>query len=127
MTLVLIVDDHVSVARSLVKLLSTSGFNACAVHTGTEALEFLRSHDVALVLLDMSMPDMTGIEVLEALRVPAGQFPVPPIIMLSGDDDQPIRDEAARLGAVDFVSKVNPTRLLDAIEDRVRPAESARA
>jgi len=125
MALVLIVDDHVSVARSLVKLLTASGFEARAVPNGAEALAFLRSHDVSLVLLDMSMPDMTGIEVLEALRVPEGQPNPPPVIMFSGDDDETNRDEAARLGAVDFVSKVNPTRLLRVIEAHIRPTDPA--
>src|SRR4051795_9236349 len=112
MALVLIVDDQLSVARSLVKLLTASGFDAHAVHSGANALAFIRGNPVALVLLDMSMPDMTGVEVLRALRVP-GEFPnAPPVVMFSGDDDEDVRQEATRLGAVDFVSKINPAALL---------------
>ncbi len=52
---VLIVDDHVPLARSLVSLFSVSGFDAQAVHNGAEALAFIRSNAaVALILLDMS-------------------------------------------------------------------------
>src|SRR4029077_18262110 len=56
---VLVVDDHAPLARSLVSLLSASGFDAQAVHSGAEALAFVRSHAaVALVLLALLMPDM---------------------------------------------------------------------
>ena len=122
MALVLIVDDQLSVARSLVKLLSASGFDARAVHSGAEALAFIRGNPVGLVLLDMSMPDMTGVEVLRALRVP-GEFPnAPPVAMFSGDDDQGLHQEATRLGAIDFVSKINPAALLRVVEAYAGPA-----
>jgi len=124
MALVLIVDDQLSVARSLVKLLTASGFAAQAVHSGAEALAFIRGNPVALVLLDMSMPDMTGVEVLRALRVP-GEFPnAPPVVMFSGDDDEDVRHEATRLGAVDFVSKINPAALLRVVESYAGPERS---
>jgi len=120
---VLIVDDHASLARSLVSLLSASGFDAQAVHSGAEALAFVRSNAaVALVLLDMSLPDMSGLEVLRALRVPGGGHPPsPPVLMFSVDDDQAARDKAFQLGANDFVSKTNPGGLLRVVAAYVRP------
>jgi CheY-like chemotaxis protein len=120
---VLIVDDHASLARSLVSLLSASGFDAEAVHSGAEALAFVRSHaDVALILLDVSLPDMSGLEVLRAMRVPGGGHPhSPPVVMFSVDDDQATRDEAIQLGAADFASKTNPGGLLRIVAAYVRP------
>jgi CheY-like chemotaxis protein len=122
---VLIVDDNPSIARSLVSLLSASGFDAQAVHSGAEALAFVRSHAaVALILLDMSLPDMSGIEVLRALCVPGGgHAQSKPVVMFSVDDDQATRDEAIQLGATDFVSKSNPGRLLRVVADYVRPSK----
>jgi CheY-like chemotaxis protein len=127
MGLVLIVDDHAAVARSLVSMLSASGFEARAVASGAEALAFVRSQQVALVLLDMSMPDMSGVEVLGALRDRAGHADAPPVVMFSADDDVALREEASRLGAIDFVSKTNPGELLRVVEAHVRPTRPPRA
>ena len=119
---VLIVDDHALLARSLVSLLSAAGFDAQAVHSGAEALAFLRGDTaVALILLDMSMPDMSGVEVLRAIRAPGGDSHSPPIVMFSADDDPGTRDELIQLGATGFVSKSNPGGLLRAVSAYVRP------
>ena len=126
---VLIVDDHAPLARSLVSLFSASGFDAQAVHSGAEALAFVRSHAaVALILLDMSLPDMSGLEMLRAMRVPGGGQPhSPPVVMYSADDDQATRDEAIQLGAAAFVSKTDPGGLLHVVAAYVRPPKPPRA
>ena len=111
---VLIVDDHELLARSLVSLFGASGLDAHAVHSGAQALAFVRSHaPVALILLDMSLPDMSGADVLRAIRTPGGGHSHSlPVVMFSADDDQAIRDEFIRLGATDFASKATPGGLL---------------
>jgi CheY-like chemotaxis protein len=126
---VLIVDDHAPLARSLVSLLSASGFDAQAVHCGTEALAFVHSHAaVALILLDMSLPDISGVDVLRAIRVPGGRHSHSlPVVMFSADDDQATRDELIQLGATDFVSKTNPRELLRVVTAYVRPTKPPRA
>jgi CheY-like chemotaxis protein len=120
---VLIVDDHAPLAASLVSLFGALGFHAQAVHSGTEALAFLRSHaPVALVLLDMSLPDMSGVDVLRAIRVPGGAHSdALPVVMFSADDDQGTRDELIQLGATDFVSKTDPAGLVRVVSAHVRP------
>ena len=120
MNVVLIVDDHAPLARSLVSLLSVAGFDAQAVHSGAAALAFVRSHPaVALILLDLSLPDMSGLEVLRTIRVEHSH--APPVLMMSADDDQATRDELIQLGAIGFVSKADPERLLRVIATCVRP------
>jgi CheY-like chemotaxis protein len=125
---VLIVDDHALLARSLVSLFRASGYDARAVHSGAEALAFVRTSAVALILLDMLMPDMSGVEVLRALRDPAdGQSQSLPVVMFSAEDDPATRDKLIQLGASGFVSKNNPGGLLRVAADHVRPTESRRA
>jgi len=126
---VLIVDDHAPLARSLVSLFRASGFDAQAVHSGAEALAFVRSHAaVALILLDMSMPDMSGADVLRAIRLAEGGHSQSlPVVMFSADDDQSTRAELIQLGAVDFVSKTNPGGLLRVVAAHVRPTKPPRA
>jgi CheY-like chemotaxis protein len=122
---VLIVDDHHALARSLVSLFRTSGFDAQAVHSGAEALAFVHNHAaVALILLDMSLPDVSGVEVLRAIRLGGGAVPV---VMFSADQDQVTRDELIQLGATDFVSKTNPGGLLRVVSAYVRPTTPPRA
>ena len=122
---VLVVDDHAPLADSLVLLFRTSGLDAQAVHSGAEALAFVRSHPaVALILLDMSLPDMSGVDVLRAIRIPGGAHsPSLPVVMFSADDDQAIRDELMQLGATDFVSKTNLGGLLRVVSAYVRPTK----
>ena len=124
---VLIVDDHALLAGSLVSLFSASGFDAQAVHSGAEALAFVRSHAaVALILLDLFMPDMSGVEVLRAIRVAGGGHShSPPVVMFSADDDQSTRDELLELGAAGFISKTNPGGLLRVVSAYVRPTNPA--
>jgi two-component system response regulator PrrA len=125
---VLIVDDYAPLARSLVSLCNASGFDARAVHSGAEALAFIRSDvPVALVLLDMSMPDMSGIDVLRAIRAPGGaRSDSLPVVMFSADDDQSTRDELTQLGATAFVSKINLSGLLPLVAAYVRPIKPRR-
>jgi CheY-like chemotaxis protein len=108
----------------LVSLFTASGFEAQAVHSGAEALAFVRSHAaLALILLDMSMPDMSGVEVLRAMRAPGGAHTHSlPVVMSSADDDQSTRDELIQLGATGFVSKNNPSGLLRVVAAYVRPS-----
>ena len=119
---VLIVDDHAPLARSLLSLFNASGFDAQAVHSGAEALAFVRSNAaVALILLDISLPDMSGVEVLKAIRAGGdGHSPSLPVVMFSVDDDQATRDELIQLGATGFVSKNNPGGLLRIVSAYVR-------
>ena len=124
---VLIVDDHALLARSLVSLCRASGFDALADHSGAEALTFVSTHAVALILLDMSMPDMSGVEVLRALRAPGGGHSQSlPVVMFSAEDDQATRDELTQLGASGFVSKSNPRGMLRIVAAHIPPPEPPR-
>jgi CheY-like chemotaxis protein len=79
------------------------------------------------MLLDVSMPDLSGVEVLRAMRGGGAQRNPPPVVMFSADDCQALRDEATRLGVIDFVSKSDPDRLLRVIEAYVWSTKPPRA
>jgi len=118
---VLIVDDYAPLAASLVSLLSVSGFDAQAVHSGAEALAFVRGHaPVALILLDLSLPDMSGVDVLRTLRASEERHAASlPVVLFSADEDQGNRDELLELGATGFVSKSDPAALLRTVAAHV--------
>jgi CheY-like chemotaxis protein len=118
MAVVLVVDDHPGVAGAVAALLRASGFEAEVVHSGAEALASVRDHPVDFMLLDVSMPGMSGLDVLRALRS-GGEFTEPPpVAMLSAGDHG--REESLRLGAVAFVQKADADEVPSLIERYVK-------
>ena len=67
MTRVLVVDDHPAVAQAVVQMVQMTGREAAVVHSGPAALDFLRDRGADLVVLDVSMPGMSGLDVLRVM------------------------------------------------------------
>ncbi|HWN66582.1 MAG TPA: response regulator transcription factor [Haliangium sp.] len=99
---ILIVEDDESIAAGLALNLRLSGYTATVVQHGRAALEHLASHSPDLILLDINLPEMNGLEVMNELRQ-AGD--TTPIIMLSAREDEYDKVAALRLGADDYVTK----------------------
>jgi len=111
-TLVLADDNRSFVA--VCKLLLTPDFELVeAVHTGCDALAAVRQHDPDILILDISLPDMTGVEVIEALnRADTGTR----IVVLTMHQDPTLANRVMALGAYGFVVKARMARdLLPAI------------
>lgn len=102
--IVLVVDDSPLVHRLLKARLRDEAIDMHHAHSGHEALEFICAHDVATVLLDLSMPDMDGFEVLRALGSKEDATHVP-VIVLSGQQDSQDKVMAFALGAMDYITK----------------------
>ena len=104
MARILVVDDSGDLRQVLFRLLTRAGHQPVLATGGAEALGVLAREPVDLVLLDISMPDMDGLDVLAALRTPEGKPRIPVMMMtaLSGD---PERRRAADLGACDYLVK----------------------
>lgn len=98
---ILVVEDDAAVAAGLVQGLKRAGFTIELVTTGAHALEALRRESFGLVLLDLSLPERDGLEVLEQLR-PRSTVPV---IVLTARAGLPDRLKSFELGATDFVAK----------------------
>jgi CheY-like chemotaxis protein len=113
--IILIVDDVADARDMLARLLRLDGHDARTAEDGEAALAAVESDPPDLVLLDLTMPDMDGLEVLRRLRDRPGGGRSVPVVMFSAVPDPRLADEARRLGAVDYVVKgsVDACGLLD--------------
>ena len=99
---VLIVDDEQSIRSSLKGILGDEGYEVSQAGDASQALEVLDSEAPELVLLDIWMPGMDGLELLEVL---GRRHPGLPVIMISGHGTVETAVKATRLGAFDFIEK----------------------
>ncbi len=99
---ILIVDDESGIRQSLASILVEEGYHVEAVGTGEECLHVVESKPVDLVLLDVWLPGMDGLETLEWLQQKA---PAPMVVMISGHGNIETAVRATKLGAFDFVEK----------------------
>lgn len=101
-TSILVVDDDEGIRDTLEAVLSEEGYQVAAASTGKAALELARGREFHLVLLDLRMPDMSGLEILPRLR---SELPRAPIIIMTAYGTIKTAVEAVKQGAYDFVSK----------------------
>jgi two-component system, OmpR family, KDP operon response regulator KdpE len=113
---ILIVDDDASVRRALHTTLETLGFGTSEASGGEEALALARTSPFDVVLLDINMPGMDGLETCRQLR---RLFPRMAILMLTVRDSEEDKVEALEAGADDYITKPFHIRELTA---RVRAA-----
>ena len=113
---ILVVDDESSIRRALRPPLVELGFQVAEASRGEEALQALRAAAYDVVLLDINMPGIGGIETLRRIRASAPRLPV---LMLTVRDGEEEKVEALELGADDYVTKPFSTRELIA---RIRTA-----
>ena len=102
METILIVDDEESIRLSLEGILSDEGFRTAVAANGEEALAIAQAEDPDLVLLDIWMPGIDGLETLQRLRQ---NRPNQLVIMMSGHGTIETAVKATRLGAYDFIEK----------------------
>jgi two-component system, OmpR family, KDP operon response regulator KdpE len=100
-TRVLVVDDEPQILRALRINLRVRNYEVDTAATGTQALEMAARHPPDLVILDLGLPDLDGVEVIEGLR----GWTTAPIIVLSGRADSMDKVEALDAGADDYVTK----------------------
>ncbi|MCR4377596.1 MAG: EAL domain-containing protein [Rhodospirillales bacterium] len=103
-TLILVVDDNELNRELLIRRLEKRGFATAVASGGGEALDKIRTLPVDLVLLDINMPDMDGIQVLEAVRQTRDAVDLP-IIMVSAHDESARIADAINKGANDYITK----------------------
>lgn len=99
---VLVVDDEESVRQLLQRVLQKAGYNVVTASNGQEALAKVTELKVELVLLDIGMPGISGMEVLKQLRA---NWPDVSVIMATAVADAQTAVEAMKLGAYDYIGK----------------------
>ncbi|WP_068985845.1 response regulator transcription factor [Lysinibacillus xylanilyticus] len=99
---ILIIEDEENIARVLQLELQFEGYKADTVHTGTDGLLKYREQQWDLILLDVMLPEMSGIDVLKRIRATESQTPV---IMLTAKSEVEDKVKGLDLGANDYVTK----------------------
>ena len=107
----MLVDDEERFLSTTQKLLSRKGYDVLTASSGTDALEILRTHNIHVVILDVKMPGMDGIETLNAIK---RNYPLVEVIMLTGHGTIDSAVEGLKFGATDYLTK--PTDVQDLIE-----------
>ena len=100
---ILVVDDDPTARLLMRAALVRSGFDVAVADGGQVALQQFAQHHFDMVLLDVEMPDMNGLELCSALRAKGGE--ILPIVMVTGLDDVKSVEAAFAAGATDFISK----------------------
>ena len=101
---ILIVDDDELNRDLMLRRLSKHGYDVCLAGNGRDALDWIHFHRVELVLLDVEMPDMNGLDVLKILREKFTQAQLP-VIMVTGNMNSDDVVTALEAGANDYVTK----------------------
>jgi DNA-binding response OmpR family regulator len=115
MATILVIDDERMIGDLLRSVLSAHGHEVFTATSGREGLEIFRNRKPRFTLLDLRIPDMDGIEVLQAIRKINADAPV---IVLTGGDTDALEIRARGLGVTDFLRKGLPLEILIAAVNR---------
>jgi two-component system nitrogen regulation response regulator NtrX len=115
---ILVVDDEASIVQSLSGVLEDEGYQVLSAGSGEEALKEIRKEPPELVLLDIWLPGMDGLTVLERLKRTS---PGIPVIIISGHGNIETAVKATRMGACDFVEKpLSIERILVSVQNALQ-------
>src|SRR5262245_19748848 len=104
-SVILIVEDDATTREVLTELFATEGYSVACAADGATAVERAQVGDVDLVLLDLGLPDLSGLELCQRLRAePRSDYL--PIIMFTGQSSKADRHSGFQAGADDFVPKL---------------------
>lgn len=126
MSRILLVEDDPMISEIYERKFSAAGFEVRIAVSGKVVLEILRKESFDLVLLDIVLPEMNGMDILERLRDPKNGYPPAlKIVMFSNLSEKDDRDKAVALGASGFISKTefSPTELIAEVSRFLRQFE----
>lgn len=100
--LILLVDDDSSIRWVLSKALSNAGFKVIAADNGKSALDLIEKQTPKLMITDVQMPGMSGIELMETAK---NRYPNLPVVIITANPDTQIAVESHKIGAFDYLPK----------------------
>jgi DNA-binding response OmpR family regulator len=119
---VLLVEDEENLASLVAAYLEREGYGVVSVRSGADALRVLSREPVRLVVLDLALPDMDGLDVCRQIRTRSSV----PVVMLTARDDPPDRLAGLAAGADDYIGKpFSPLELVARMKAVLRRAEPA--
>jgi len=123
---ILIVDDDPHAVEILTRMLSRQGYECVTANSGSAALEKLKLQPVDVVLLDVMMPEMDGLQVCEQLAKDDGLRQIP-VILLTAKDDLETRARGMALGVSEYLTKpINKRELFTRIAAQLHSRELSR-
>ncbi|MFH1460746.1 MAG: response regulator [Candidatus Omnitrophota bacterium] len=122
---ILIIDDEALVTKSLRKLLEKKGYNVTIAQSGKEALKLVQEKEFNLIISDVRMPELDGVETIKAIRdyvKEQGKKPIKEILITGYADEQKYKD-AVDLKVAHYIYKPFDTEeLVEAVEDNIGSA-----
>ena len=119
---ILVVEDEKSISRFISTILNTNGYEAMQARSGQEALSMIASHCPDLIILDLGLPDMDGMDILSGLR----KWSTLPVIVVSARGRERDKVIALDMGADDYLTKpFGPGELLARIRAALRHVRTA--
>ena len=117
---ILVIDDEVAVNNNIRKILAKKGYHVDQAVTKNEALEKIQARPYKLVLLDLKIPGVRGLELLKAVR---DRNPETKVIVITGYASIETAVESARMGAMDYLPKpFTPNEIRNVTENALRLA-----
>ena len=112
---VVIIDDDRAFVQAVSKFLDFRGFRSVSAHNGADGLTELESDRARFAIVDVHLPDISGIEVVERYRATGRNLP---FVLISADDRPEIQAQCRSAGAVRFMTKpLAPPELLQVVSD----------
>ena len=114
---ILVVEDEKTISHFISTILNTNGYEAMQARSGSEALSMISSHCPDLIILDLGLPDMDGLEILRRLR----EWSSLPVVVVSARSHERDKVTALDLGADDYLTKpFNPLELVARVKAQLR-------
>jgi CheY-like chemotaxis protein len=117
---IILAEDDPFISRMYQVKLSGAGFGVTIKTNGREAYEAIKADKPSLIMLDINMPELSGLEVLAALAGDGFDFSATPVIVLTNSSDPDDRKRAEQYGATYVVkAELTPRQVLDLIDEKL--------